>query len=146
MYNITDDFKRPIDPQTYSSGRFNDWKNILLKIDQSIIYGYGSQGDRFLINQTASSGIFYAISSSGILGTISYIFFSLFSFWIILKRLFKNFKYKDSINHYYSTVVLLLLLRSILESSYAVFSVDFIIIYTFINYLNKFSFKDDSRN
>ena len=35
----------------------------------------------------------------------------------------------------------MILLRSILESSYAVFSIDFIVIYTFINYLNKFSLK-----
>ena len=146
LFNITDDFKRPIDPKTYTSGRLNDWKNILLKIDKSIVYGYGSQGDRFLINQTASNGIIYAISSSGILGIIPFIFFSFFSLLIVIKKFFKNLKIKDTISHYSSIVVLLLLLRSILESSYAVFSIDFIVIYTFINYLNKFSLKNYDRN
>ena len=42
-----------------------------------------------------------------------------------------------------TTLVLLILLRSILESSYAVFSIDFIILYTFINYLYQFSLKNN---
>ena len=28
---ITDDFRRPIDPETYSSGRFEDWKKSFIK-------------------------------------------------------------------------------------------------------------------
>ena len=76
---ITDDFKRPIDPETYSSGRLDDWKSLLSKINTSIILGYGAQGDRFLINQTASNGILYSLSSSGILGTL---FFLLFHFYL----------------------------------------------------------------
>ena len=60
IFDMTDNFKRPIDPETYSSGRLNDWKKILTKIDESIFYGYGAQGDRFLINQTASNGLIYS--------------------------------------------------------------------------------------
>ena len=89
FFEITDNFQRPIDPNTYSSGRFNDWKKILSKIDKSIIYGYGAQGDRFLINQTASNGIIYSISSSGILGTIPFISFLILSIWIILNKFLK---------------------------------------------------------
>ena len=37
-------------------------------------------------------------------------------------------------------------LRSILESSYAVFSIDLIVIYTFLNYLDKFSLKNNDGN
>ena len=55
----------------------------------SIIFGYGSQGDRFLINQTASNGILYALSSSGILGVIIFFTFSILSFWILLKNFLK---------------------------------------------------------
>ena len=57
---------------------FDDWKSLLSKINTSIILGYGAQGDRFLINQTASNGILYSLSSSGILGT----FFLLFHFYL----------------------------------------------------------------
>ena len=146
IFVLTDNFKRPIDPETYSSGRFNDWKNIISNIDQSIIYGYGAQGDRFLIDQSASNGILYAISSSGILGTIPFLFFSVFVFYIIFKKFIENFLNDISINYYYPLVVLLLLLRSILESSYAVFGVDFIVIYTFVNYLLKYSLKNNNGN
>ena len=140
---LSDDLKRPIDPKTYSSGRFNDWKNILSKINKSLIYGYGSQGDRYLINQTASNGLLYALSSSGILGILPFIFFSILSLWITLINFFKSKKIKIFLNYYISIVVILLLLRSLLESSYAVFSVDFIVIYTFVNYLNKYSLNND---
>ena len=143
---VTDNFQRPIDPETYSSGRFNDWKEILSKINKSIVYGYGAQGDRFLINQTASNGIIYSISSSGILGTISFIFFSIFSIWIVSKKLFENYKSRISIVNYSSIIVILILLRSLLESSYAVFSIDLIVIYTFANYLNKFYSKNNNAN
>jgi len=143
---VTDNFQRPIDPETYSSGRFNDWKEILSKINKSIVYGYGAQGDRFLINQTASNGIIYSISSSGILGTISFIFFSIFSIWIVSKKLFENYKSRISIVNYSSIIVILILLRSLLESSYAVFSIDLIVIYTFLNYLNKFYSKNNNGN
>ena len=68
---------RPFDPVTYSSGRFNDWNLIINKIDGSIIYGYGSQGDRHLIQQTASNGLFYALSSSGVTGLLFFILTSL---------------------------------------------------------------------
>ena len=142
LTEITKDFRRPIDPQTYSSGRFEDWKNVFKYIDYSIIYGFGAQGDRFLINQSASNGIIYAFSSSGILGLIPFLIFSLLSLQIVIKNLLQNLKHSFLRNYLSSIVILLLLLRSILESSYAVFSVDFIIFYTFINYLNKFSLND----
>ena len=58
----------------------NDWKNILSKIDQSIIYGYGAQGDRFLINQTASNGINICNIIIWYIGIIFFIFFSILSF------------------------------------------------------------------
>lgn len=146
FFEIQDNFQRPIDPKTFSSGRLNDWKKILSKIDESIIYGYGAQGDRFLINQTASNGIIYSISSSGVSGTISFIIFSILSISIVLRKFFDTINSKISVINYSSIIILLVLLRSFLESSYAVFGIDFIVIYTFLNYLNKFSFKNDNRN
>ena len=144
MVEITKDFQRPIDPQTFSSGRVNDWKDILSNINKSIIYGFGAQGDRYLINQTASNGLLYAISSSGLIGFVPFVLFSILSLQIILKNFIKHLKFNVTINFFCSIIVLLMLLRSILESSYAVFSIDFLIIYTFINYLNKFSLKNDT--
>ena len=130
---------RPFDPITYSSGRFNDWNLIINKIDGSIIYGYGSQGDRHLIQQTASNGLLYALSSSGVTGLLFFILMSLTYFFVAYKNFIK-FKKKQYRRINASILIFLILLRSILESSYAVFSVDFIIIYTFTNYLNKKNF------
>ena len=138
FFEITDNFQRPIDINTYSSGRVEDWKSILKKMPNSKIIGYGSQGDRFLIDQSASNGIIYAIASSGFVGLIFYIILSIFSFLILIKNFLPILKSNQLEFYYCSIVVLLLLLRSILESSYAVFSVDFIVFYTFLNYLNKF--------
>ena len=111
----------------------------LKKIDDSIIYGYGSQGDRFLINQICLKWNYICNSSSGILGLIFYIFLSLICLFLYLKNFLLSFKIKDKKNFTSSIVVLLILLRSILESSYAVFSVDFILFILLLNYLNKFS-------
>ena len=48
---------------------FEDWKQILYKIDgNNVIYGFGAQGDRYLINQSASNAFIYAYASSGIIG------------------------------------------------------------------------------
>ena len=160
LSEITTNFQRPIDPQTYSSGRINDWKEILMNfrtnnklnappihmIKKSVIYGYGAQGDRYLINQTASNGIIYSLSSSGILGTIPFIFFSILSVWVVLRILFENLKLRIPITNYSAIIVILILLRSLLESSYAVFSIDLIVIYTFLNYLNKFYSKNNNGN
>ena len=57
-------------------------------IKKSVIYGYGAQGDRYLINQTASNGIIYSLSSSGILG--QYLsFFSILSVWVVCEYFLK---------------------------------------------------------
>ena len=77
---------RPFDPITYSSGRFNDWNLIINKIDGSFIYGYGSQGDRHLIQQTASNGLLYALSSSGVTGLLFFILMSLTYFFVFCKN------------------------------------------------------------
>tara|TARA_Y100001958_G_C20887204_1_gene314930 strand:- start:26 stop:565 length:540 start_codon:yes stop_codon:yes gene_type:complete len=138
LSEVTGNFKRPMDPNSFSSGRTNDWKSILGKMDKSIIFGFGAQGDRFLINTSASNGLLYAFSSSGFLGLLFFLFFSIYFFWIIFRNFYYFLKLKHLEFYYCSIIVILLSLRSLLESSYALFSVDFIVIYTFANYLNKF--------
>ena len=53
-----------------------------------IIFGYGAQGDRFLINQSASNGIIYATASSGFLGLLFLYFFLYFRYLILSKKNF----------------------------------------------------------
>ena len=61
----------------FTSGRKDDWLEIINKFEKNkILLGYGAQADRFLINQSASNGLIYSFSSSGIVGFIFYIIFS----------------------------------------------------------------------
>ena len=145
IVTVIDKFKRPIDHQTFSSGRMNDWVTIVNLVKQSVIFGFGSQGDRFLIDQSASNGLIYALSSSGIIGLFFFITLSIYCFWLVIKILSTNFLKTLNYEDYYGSVVILIILaRSVLESSYAVFGIDWIIFYTFINYLYKFKFINDN--
>jgi len=130
--------KRPIDPTTFSSGRIEDWSNIIKKIDQSLIYGFGAQGDRFLINQSASNAFLYAISSAGILGLLFFILFILNSLWILIRLFFLKSKKIYKKDFFIAIIIVLLLARSFLESSFSVFSVDFILFYSSISYFSNF--------
>lgn len=114
-----------------SSGRLNDWNNLIRKFnfkDNYSIFGYGSQGDRYLINQTASNGVLYALVSSGIIGLSFYLAFSFMAFLHIVKFFFKN-KDKNIISYFSIFILIVIGIRSLIESSYAVFSIDFILFY-----------------
>ena len=55
-FDIIQDYNylRTFPNKNFSSGRIEDWKQILYKIDgNNVIYGFGAQGDRYLINQSA---------------------------------------------------------------------------------------------
>lgn len=132
---INDSYLRPIDPATYSSGRVEDWKHLFRSTLKSKYFGYGSQADRFLIHQTSSNGLLYAFSSSGIIGVIFYIVFllsCLFKVFNILIKDRKNYAMKSKL---ISIIILIMMLRSNLESSFSVFGIDFIIMTTCYSYL-----------
>ncbi len=119
-----------------SSGRFGDWKLIINKIDKKeLLIGYGPQGDRYLIYQSASNGLIYAYSSSGLIGLIFFTIFSILSTFQLIKVMLISYK-KNKNNFIYSLIVLLMFLRSILESSYAVFSIDLIVVVTFLTFIH----------
>ena len=127
---------------TFSSGRFDDWKSIISNFNiNNIYFGYGSQGDRYLIDQTASNGIIYAGVCSGVIGLFFYLSFSIMISFKILRNILKFDRIKK-INFYASLIILVILMRSILETSYAVFSIDLIILLTFFAILNKNEIKD----
>lgn len=118
-----------------SSGRFQDWKQILKNInDTNIIYGFGPQGDRYLINQSASNGLIHAYACSGLIGLV---FFSIFSILVCL-RFIKLILYnlKDNLKDVlYCLILILLTLRSVLETSYAVYSIDLIVFVTVLIFI-----------
>jgi len=119
-----------------SSGRVEDWNKLLNLFDykNNLFFGYGAQGDRLLINQTASNALIYSLISSGIVGFSFFLFFSVVaSLYVIkfifnIKLLFKN-KNIDSIYFFSISTLMVILIRSLIESSYAVFGVDFILFF-----------------
>ncbi len=120
---------RKVSPASITSYRFNDWKELIkLTIKSSPIIGNGAQSDRFLIKQTASNGLIYFFSSAGVLG----IFIFIMIYFQIIKILLKNVKYlrinnlKDKNYIFAFFIIFILSMRSIVESSYAVFSIDYI--------------------
>lgn len=110
----------------FSSGRYGDWKKIIEK-NQNIFLGNGTLGDRYLINQSASNLIFYTYSSSGIIGSLIIIYISILTFYYACKNIFSK---KSKLYPYKvisSVIVMVLMMRSILETSYGVFGIDYIL-------------------
>ena len=117
----------------FTSGRISDWLEIKSKFEKNnILLGYGSQGDRFLINQTASNGLIYSFSSAGIIGLFFFITFTLIILNNSIKSLIFNFKKKPNYDYLLDMSIIVILIRSLVESSYAVFGLDFLILTTLI--------------
>ena len=125
----SDRFQRDRNNQDFYSGRKNDWIKILKSFNykKNLYLGYGSQGDRYLIHQTASNGLIYAFVSSGLIGLLLYSSLSLYTLFLVFKYYFINNK-KDNLIHCCSIIILLILTRSLVESSYAHFGIDYILI------------------
>ena len=141
VIKCVDDTNRLINKEKLftTSGRLNDWKEILHRFhNRDLIFGYGSQGDRYLINQTASNGIMYAFSSSGFVGMSFFIFFSFIISLKIIKFFFLK-KINDPINQFSVFILIIFLVRSLIESSYAVFGIDFMLFNISFFLLNKYN-------
>jgi len=124
----SDQFQRGNNKQ-FSSGRKDDWIEIYKSFNykKNLYLGYGSQGDRYLINETASNGLIYAFVSSGLIGLLLYSSLSLYALFLVFKYYFINNK-KDNLIHCCSIIILLILIRSLVESSYSHFGIDYILI------------------
>ena len=114
-----------------TSGRIEDWKDIINNFDynKNLIFGYGAQGDRYLINQTASNGLLYAFVSSGIFGLTFFLILTLTSGIQVLRYLLFD-KKKVLIDYFSFVIMVIILIRSLVESSYSLFGVDLILFYT----------------
>ena len=121
---------RDINPASISSYRYDHWKELINKsIVSSPFIGNGTQADRFLINQTASNGLIYFFSSSGIIGIVIYFMILIYIIKIFLSRI-KNIQEKTLINKNFIFslfIILTFVIRSLVETSYAVFSIDYIL-------------------
>ena len=130
---------RPINDKNvgFGSGRIKDWKNIILK-NKNYLIGYGAMGDRYLINQSASNFFIYIYASSGILGLIiGILFYTKVTFYTIKKIL--DFKFKITKKNYkfliLSALIIFILFRSLVESSFGIFGIDYLIFMGSLHYI-----------
>jgi hypothetical protein len=125
----------------FSSGRLNDWKLILTK-NNNIIYGNGVMGDRYLINQSASNLIIYAYASSGLFGVILIIYIYLNTIKSSISIMIRADRhYLKDYNIISSFCLFVLMLRSLLETSYGIFGID-LILYCFFMTIITFDNKE----
>lgn len=130
--NIKKKIIRIQDQASFTSTRYDDWLEILEKNTQ-IIFGGGVMGDRWLINQSASNLFLYNYSSSGIVGLILFALVVTRSFFINFIIIFFKQKKINTRNYILlsaSYIQYFLMGRSLVETSFGVFGVDFLIFFS----------------
>lgn len=119
---------RETDPKSFSSFRTLHWKNIYVKVKENNFIGYGPMGDRYLIETSASSIFFYALSSGGIFGFIIILLLGLRSLYLIIYFFFKE--NNSELINFSILIIIILFLRGVLETSFGIFSIDYCIYIT----------------
>jgi O-antigen ligase len=129
---------RIIDNKT-SSGRLEIWSDILNKFDKTRFFGYGPQADRNLVGReltkkfsnNASNLYIYAFACGGYIAVIIFLIINI----QIIKNLYqvvferKLFLSKNNFEIKYSAALLLFfLIRGLIENSYSLFSIDFLLV------------------
>lgn len=147
-YLNTFDESRVINNKT-SSGRIELWNEVLNKYDKKRFFGYGPQADRNLIGRelerkysnNVSNAYLYAFACGGYLAIIIFlminiqIIISLYKA-IFIKGLFLN---KHNIEtKFCATLLFYFLIRSFIENSYALFSIDFLLVIISMSIINEF--------
>jgi O-antigen ligase len=130
---------RLINNSSYSSGRLTIWRESLTVYDKSKIFGYGPQGDRFLISKieisdqysnNASNALIYSLLCGGYCATIIIIliYISLLNKIYTCIKKFKIFENSLNLEIKLSvSYIIFFILRSFFENSFAVFSIDFLV-------------------
>ena len=145
--------KNRVVKDTSSSGRVIIWQESLKNYDKNKIFGYGPQGDRFILansekasqhSNNASNALVYSLLSGGYFAILIFllIYFKILrKIYICLKK-FRIFENNNDINIKLSvSYALFFFLRSFFENSFSLFSIDFLVfVYAAIyieNYLKK---------
>ena len=131
-------YKEELDIYSYSSGRFENWKSALIIINKNPLKGYGAQADRILVKQSIHNAFLYAFLAGGIVAGFITMLIYFYSIWLLLKVYFINrIKFQNNIEiNICALLIIILNLRSLLETSFAIFSVDFLIYILAILILN----------
>ena len=120
----------------YTSGRIAIWERIFKLYDYKRVFGLGAQGDRqilmdqestFILSSNASNLIIYSFISSGYFGVLSIFLICLILSLKIIKFFFGNnnlFNESNFLKIVGSSLLIFLLIRSLVENSFGVFSID----------------------
>ena len=132
----------------FSSNRFNIWKKTLEISKKNIFVGYGFQADRKLLKESTHNIYLYSLICGGIISMFLVIFISIRATWISFAILF-YFKDSRNIYSFFNLVppflILLFFLRGILETSYGIYSIDYLLfILCFI--MNEQNYKKNIRS
>ena len=128
--------------ENFSSGRFQNWYISYNLLKERPLVGHGAQADRAILNQSVHNAFLYSSLSGGLIAGFLFLLVYLrtlyfFIRFLLSKILHSNFYFGVSI-----VLIIILNLRSLLETSFAVYSIDYLIfILIFSNLSNFFSKK-----
>ena len=135
---------RVINNKTKDSGRLVLWKKIINSYEKNKIFGYGPQGDRYILKDTKESSYFstnssnlliYGFVSGGYIGLTLLIVINIYILILLTKYTIMNnlftLNYKLNKEKFMNTLsvvlIIFFLVRSLFENSYGLFSIDFMI-------------------
>jgi O-antigen ligase len=144
----TFDKSRVINNKT-TSGRVELWNEVLNKYDKKRFFGYGPQADRNLIGRelerkysnNVSNAYLYSFACGGYLAIIIFIIISIQIITNLYKAIFIKglFLNKNNIETKYSaTLLFYFLIRSFIENSYSLFSIDFLLVIIAMSIIKEF--------
>jgi hypothetical protein len=134
-----------------TSGRFQIWENLLNQYNKNRIFGYGPQADRHMVNKSidekygnnASNSFLYSFVCGGYFGLLIFITINFFIIRNILRCILENKIFEDSklwIVQAACTILFFFIIRGLVENSFALFSIDFLIVIISFSIINSFNF------
>ena len=139
-----------------TSGRFTLWKESLFSYDKAKLFGYGPQADRYILKDNVnkygnnvSNALIYSFLSSGYFGALVFMAIYLYFGYIFIKFIYKYRLYKKQFILKKNNIIevlcvgisIFLLIRSIFENSFSVFSIDFLLLIQTLFMLEKIVLK-----
>jgi hypothetical protein len=139
----------------HTSGRVDLWKEVISKYEKSKLFGYGPQADRLLLQKSdliykystnVSNGVLYAFLCGGYLAVLVF-FFIYYKIYTYIDYFYNKKKILYKIDKSVKISIILLIffsVRSIIENSFTLFSVDFLLFLISINVVESFVKKKTS--
>ena len=128
--DLTEQQKKILSLSNKTSGRTDVWIKLFEKEKASLIVGYGIERDKNIFGITISNGAFYSYISGGIGGLLCYFVLVLLTIKNIFFFVNKFKKNILNVNNFYpitsSIVLIFLVLRSFVETSFMFFGIDMI--------------------